>query len=274
LLLFVHKKKAYFPTMLPHEPAIRLTVFLSMLALMAVLEAIHPARRREIPRLLRWSNNLALVAVDTVLVRLLFPLAAVGVAVWAQQRGWGLLHGMPGWLAWPAALLLLDLAIYAQHIVLHTVPPLWRLHRLHHADTEFDVTTGVRFHPGEIVLSMGFKLLLVLALGPPPEAVLVFEVVLNASSMFNHANLRLPGWLDRWLRWVVVTPDMHRVHHSVVPAETNSNFGFNLPWWDRLFGTYRAQPRAGQCRMTIGLDAFRDRREAWLWRMLTQPWRR
>jgi sterol desaturase/sphingolipid hydroxylase (fatty acid hydroxylase superfamily) len=258
-----------------HEPVIRLSVFLGVLALMALAEAASPARRRDVPRLLRWSNNLALVVVDTVLVRLLFPVAAVGLALLAAQRGWGVFNmlALPGWAAIPATVLLLDLAIYAQHVVFHFVPALWRLHRVHHADVEIDVTTGLRFHPGEILLSMGFKLLLVLALGPPAVAVLIFEVLLNATAMFNHANLHLPGAVDRVLRRVLVTPDMHRVHHSVIPAETNSNFGFNLPWWDRLFRTYRAQPQAGHQGMTIGLSQFRARRELWLDRMLWQPLR-
>jgi sterol desaturase/sphingolipid hydroxylase (fatty acid hydroxylase superfamily) len=165
----------------------------------------------------------------------------------------------------------LDLVIYLQHVLFHAVPALWRLHRMHHADLDFDVTTGLRFHPIEIVLSMGIKLAVVAVLGPPAAAVLVFEVILNGTAMFNHSNIRIPLGLDRILRWVVVTPDMHRVHHSVVPQETNSNFGFNLPWWDRLFGTYRAQPAEGHDGMTIGIELFRARRDLWLDRMLIQP---
>ena len=153
----------------------------------------------------------------------------------------------------------------------HAVPALWRLHRMHHADLEFDTTTGLRFHPIEIALSMAIKLGVVAALGPPAVAVLVFEVLLNATALFNHANVRLAPRLDRVLRWIVVTPDMHRVHHSIIPAETNSNFGFNLPWWDRLLGTYRAQPAAGHEGMTIGIEQFRKRRDLWLDRMLIQP---
>ncbi|MBN8889921.1 MAG: sterol desaturase [Rhodospirillales bacterium 70-18] len=262
-------------SLLAHEPAIRLAAFLGVLAALAAWEAASPRRRREVPRLLRWPNNLGLVVIDTVLVRLAFPVVAVGLAGLAARHGWGLLNAvaLPGWLAFAAALVALDLAIYLQHVMFHAVPALWRLHRMHHADLEFDVTTGLRFHPGEILLSMAYKLAVVAALGPPAAAVLVFEVVLNASSMFNHANLRLPAALDRVLRWVVVTPDMHRVHHSVVVAETNSNFGFNLPWWDRLLGTYRAQPAAGHIGMTIGIEQFRTRRDLWLDRMLAQPWR-
>ena len=179
----------------------------------------------------------------------------------------------PAWVAVPVSVLLLDLAIYLQHVAFHAVPVLWRLHRMHHSDLDIDVTTGLRFHPIEIVLSMGIKLAVVAALGAPALAVLVFEVLLNATSMFNHANLRLPPTMDRALRWILVTPDMHRVHHSVVVAETNSNYGFSLPWWDRLFGTYRDQPAAGHDGMTIGIERFRTDRDLWLDRMLLQPFR-
>jgi sterol desaturase/sphingolipid hydroxylase (fatty acid hydroxylase superfamily) len=250
-------------------------VFLGVLAVMALWEVAAPRRRREIPRLLRWSNNLALVVLDAAVVRLAFPVLAVGLAATAQAQGWGLFNvwDVPGWLAVLASILLLDLAIYLQHVMFHAVPALWRLHRMHHADLEFDVTTGLRFHPVEIVLSMGIKLAVVAALGPPAVAVLVFEVLLNASAMFNHSNLKLPGRLDAVLRLVIVTPDMHRVHHSVIPSETNSNFGFNVPWWDRLLGTYRAQPREGHDGMTIGIEQFRTPRDLWLDRMLIQPLR-
>jgi sterol desaturase/sphingolipid hydroxylase (fatty acid hydroxylase superfamily) len=193
----------------------------------------------------------------------------------AEARGWGLFNIVeaPFWLAFAASFLALDLAIYLQHVMFHAVPALWRLHRMHHADLEFDVTTGLRFHPVEILLSMGIKLAAVMALGPPAIAVLVFEVLLNATAMFNHGNVCLPTAMDRVLRWVVVTPDMHRVHHSILPSETNSNFGFNLPWWDRLLGTYRAQPRDGHEGMTIGIEQFRTRRDLRFDRMLIQPLR-
>lgn len=185
----------------------------------------------------------------------------------------GLLNAiaLPAWLALPLAVVALDLAIYLQHVVFHAIPALWRLHRMHHADLEFDVTTGLRFHPVEIALSMGIKLQVIAALGPSALAVLIFEVLLNATSMFNHANLRLPAGIDRVLRWIVVTPDMHRVHHSIHPEETNSNFGFNLPWWDRLLGTYRAQPRDGHEDMTIGIEQFRTLHDLRLDQMLIQP---
>lgn len=262
-------------TLLAAEPQLRLAVFLGVLAAMAVWELAAPRRRREIPRLVRWTNNLALVVIDTIILRLTFPILAVGLAVMAEERSWGLFNviGAPGWVAILVSIVALDLAIYLQHVMFHAVPALWRLHRMHHADLEFDVTTGLRFHPAEILLSMGIKLAVVAALGPPAVAVLIFEVLLNATAMFNHSNIRLPAGLDRVLRWLVVTPDMHRVHHSILPAETNSNFGFNLPWWDRLLGTYRAQPAAGHDGMTIGIEQFRTRRELWLDRMLVQPLR-
>ena len=234
-----------------------------------------PRRQRKLSRLLRWSNNLGLELIDRVLLHLRFPVLAVGFALQAEERGWGLLNSfdVPFALALPMSLLVLDLAIYLQHVLLHAVPVLWRLHRVHHADLEFDVTTGLRFHPIEIMLSMGIKLAVVASLGAPAIAVLIFEVLLNATSMFNHSNVRLPLGLNRALRWIVVTPDMHRVHHSIHPDETNSNFGFNLPWWDRLLGTYRAQPRDGHEGMDIGIDQFRTPRDLWLDRMLMQPLR-
>jgi sterol desaturase/sphingolipid hydroxylase (fatty acid hydroxylase superfamily)/uncharacterized membrane protein YdjX (TVP38/TMEM64 family)/rhodanese-related sulfurtransferase len=262
-------------TVISAEPVIRLSGFLGVLLLMVVWEVLAPRRAQAVGRLLRWPNNLGLVVLDTIIVRLLFPFAAVGMAFVAQAQGWGLFNlvHVPAWLAVPAAVLLLDLLIYTQHVAFHAVPWLWRLHRMHHADLEFDVTTGLRFHPGEIVLSMLIKLAAILVLGAPPVAVLVFEVVLNATSMFNHGNVRLPSRLDRVLRWVVVTPDMHRVHHSIDRRETDSNFGFNLPWWDRLFGTYRAQPALGHAGMVTGIEQFREPRELWLHRMLIQPLR-
>lgn len=262
-------------SILAQEATLRLTVFLAVLVAMALWEVAAPRRRQDIPRVIRWTNNLALVVVDTVILRLTFPILAVGLALMAKERGWGLFNALdiPLWLAVLLSILLLDLAIYLQHVLFHAVPGLWRLHRMHHADLEFDVTTGLRFHPVEIVLSMVIKLAVVAALGAPAVAVLLFEVLLNATALFNHANIRLPTGVDRVLRWVMVTPDMHRVHHSVIPAETNSNFGFNLPWWDRLLGTYRAQPKAGHEGMTIGIEQFRTPRDLWLDRMLVQPLR-
>lgn len=259
--------------LLAAEPVIRLAVFAGVLAALALWELAAPRRRQEVPRVLRWSNNLAVVAIDTLLVRLIFPLTAVAWAGFIGAQGWGLLSTLelPAWLAVIIAFVLLDLVIYAQHVAFHAVPWLWRLHRMHHADLEFDVTTGLRFHPGEILLSMAIKFLAIAILGAPVLAVLLFEVALNATSMFSHSNVRLPLGIDRWLRRIIVTPDMHRVHHSVAREETDSNYGFNLSLWDRLFRTYRAAPKAGHDGMTIGLPDFRDRRELWIDRMLVQP---
>jgi sterol desaturase/sphingolipid hydroxylase (fatty acid hydroxylase superfamily) len=257
------------------ELLVRLAAFLTVFAAMAWWELLAPRRPLGVGRVARWPSNLGVLVVDAVAVRLLIPTAAVGVALIAAAHGFGLFHmiGLPFWLAVPVGFVALDLVIYGQHVVFHHVPWLWRLHRMHHADLDFDVTTGVRFHPVEILLSMVIKIATVALLGIPAAAVVAFEVVLNATSMFNHANAALPGWLDRVVRLIVVTPDMHRVHHSVMRAETDSNFGFNLPWWDRLFGTYRAAPAAGHDRMTIGLPVFRDPRELRLDRLLTQPFR-
>jgi len=223
----------------------------------------------------RWPNNIGVVLVDILLARVIAPTGAVGFAMLAEARGWGLfLHvALPTWLEFFISLLLLDLAIYLQHRVFHYVPVLWRLHRMHHADLDIDVTTGARFHPIEILLSLAIKFFVIVALGIPALAVLLFEIALNATSMFNHSNVRMPLPVERVLRWLVVTPDMHRVHHSIVRRETDSNFGFNFPWWDRLLRTYRAQPEAGHERMTIGIEQFRDPKELRLDRMLSQPFR-
>jgi len=258
-----------------YEPYIRLAAFAGVFAVMALWEMLGPRREQAIGRGWRWPNNLGVVVVDTLLVRILFPTTAVGLALLAEAGDFGLFNtaGLPAWIAILASVVILDFAIYLQHVLFHAVPALWRLHRMHHADLEFDVTTGLRFHPIEILLSMVIKLAVVAALGAPAAAVLIFEVLLNATSMFNHSNVRIPLGLDRLMRWLVVTPDMHRVHHSIVSRETNSNFGFNLPWWDRLFGTYRAQPAAGHDAMIIGIEQFRDPRELGLDRMLIQPFR-
>jgi sterol desaturase/sphingolipid hydroxylase (fatty acid hydroxylase superfamily) len=260
--------------LLEHEPRIRLAAFLAVFVAMALWELLAPRRALTVPKAVRWASNLGLVALNTVLLRLVFPSAAVGAALAAESRDWGVLNqvDLPPWLAVVAAVVVLDLAIYLQHVMVHAVPALWRLHRVHHADLDFDLTTGARFHPIEILLSMVIKLAVVVLVGAPAVAVLVFEVLLNATATFNHSNVRLPAGLDRVMRWVVVTPDMHRVHHSVEDDETNSNFGFNLPWWDRLLGTYRAQPRAGHEAMTIGIRTYRDPKLcAWLPGMLVLP---
>jgi sterol desaturase/sphingolipid hydroxylase (fatty acid hydroxylase superfamily) len=259
-----------------YEWAIRFVGFAGVFVAMALWEVALPRRELTIGRRRRWPGNLGIVAIDTGVVRALLPTAAVGVALIGEARGWGLLRwiGSPLWAATLISLILLDLAIYLQHVLFHWVPALWRLHRMHHADLEFDVTTGVRFHPIEIALSLLIKLAVVVGLGAPALAVLIFEVLLNATSLFNHSNVRMGLAADRIVRWLVVTPDMHRVHHSIIRAETDSNFGFNFPWWDRLFGTYRPQPKEGHLGMTIGIDAFRDPAELRLDRMLAQPFRK
>ncbi len=248
---------------LAHEPALRLSAFIAVLTVMAVWEVLAPRRVRSIPRAGRWPANLGIVVLNTALVRLLLPTAAVGVALSAQAHGWGLFsrYTLPSWAVIVGGVILLDFIIYLQHVMFHAVPALWRLHRMHHADLDIDVTTGARFHPVEIVLSMLIKFAAIAALGVSPAAVVLFEVLLNATSMFNHANARIPLAVEPVLRWLVVTPDMHRVHHSIERDETDSNFGFNLSLWDRLFGTYRAQPRAGHHAMTIGIADFRDPRQ-------------
>jgi sterol desaturase/sphingolipid hydroxylase (fatty acid hydroxylase superfamily) len=258
-----------------NEPAIRLGAFIGILIAMALWEAAAPRRARSYARRARWPSNLAIVALNILLLRVLLPATAVGLAVLGAQRSWGLLNNLPlpRWVAVVASIVPLDLAIYLQHVIFHAIPALWRVHRMHHADLDFDVTTGARFHPVEIILSMLIKFGVVVTFGVPASGVLIFEVLLNATSMFNHGNVRIPLRVDRWLRWLVVTPDMHRVHHSIVVGETNSNFGFNLPWWDRLLGTYRDQPAAGHEGMTIGIEQFREKRELRLDRMLLQPFR-
>jgi sterol desaturase/sphingolipid hydroxylase (fatty acid hydroxylase superfamily) len=258
------------------EVMVRLPAFAGVLFVMALAEAFAPRRALEHGRIARWPSNLGMIAVSSVLIKLIFPLSAVAFALWCEANGIGLFNmlGITGWVAVLLAVVLLDLAIYTQHVVFHHVPLLWRLHRMHHADLDFDVTTGIRFHPVEMILSMAIKLAVIGALGAPALGVLVFEVLLNATALFSHSNARLPLGLDRVLRLLVVTPDMHRVHHSVVPRETHSNFGFCLPWWDRLFRTYRAQPEAGHDAMEIGLPVLRDPCELRLDRMLVQPWRK
>jgi sterol desaturase/sphingolipid hydroxylase (fatty acid hydroxylase superfamily) len=259
--------------LLAHEPALRLGCFAVVFAVMATWEFVASRRERSQSRGARWFLNLTLSASNALVVRVIFPAAVVGMAMVAEQRGWGLFNSvdLPRIVSVILSLVLLDLAIYVQHAVFHRVPMLWRLHMVHHSDQDFDLTTGIRFHPIEILLSIAIKFAVVIALGAPPEAVLIFAVVLNATSMFNHGNVRIPRGLDRWLRWAVVTPDMHRVHHSVEMDECNSNFGFNLPWWDRIFRTYRAQPRAGHREMTIGVENLQQSDPGGLLRLLTMP---
>ncbi len=257
------------------EIAVRVGGAALVFGAMALWEWRSPRRLLTVGRRPRWPGNLGILAIDILAVRLLVPATAVGVALIAAAHGWGLanLAGLPGWAAILLGVIALDLVIYTQHYVFHHVPVLWRLHRMHHADLDIDVTTGLRFHPLEILLSLAIKMAAVVALGVPALAVLIFEVLLNATSMFNHSNVALPRWLEPIARRIVVTPQMHQVHHSIVRAETDSNFGFNLPWWDRLFGTYRAQPSVGEHAMTIGLPVFRDVAEQRIARLLTQPFR-
>ncbi len=256
-----------------HESIIRLSCFLAVLLLMMLWEWRDPRRSLGWPRAQRWPANLSIVAVDSIVVRLVFPLVAVEAAGLAETHRWGLFHWLnaPFGLAFVASLLLLDLTIYTQHVLFHKIAWLWRLHRVHHTDLDFDVTTALRFHPLEIALSMAIKWIAVVALGAPPTAVILFEIILNATAMFNHGNVRLSASLDRKLRRLLVTPDMHRVHHSVRREETDSNFGFNLSWWDHLFETYRDQPQDGHIAMVIGLKDFRDRRASNLVGLLLQP---
>jgi sterol desaturase/sphingolipid hydroxylase (fatty acid hydroxylase superfamily) len=257
------------------EATVRLMAAAAVFAIMAAWEVFAPRRKLSAGRWPRWPSNLGIAAVNALAVRLVIPAAAVGASLYAAGHGIGLFHWLNLRLSAAALLgfLALDLAIYAQHVTFHHVPWLWRLHRMHHADLDIDVTTGFRFHPFEILISLGIKIAVVMALGIPPVGVFVFEVVLNATSLFNHSNVSMRPALDRMLRLILVTPDMHRVHHSIVRAETDSNFGFNLPWWDWLFRTYRREPAAGHDAMTIGLPVFRNVRELRLDRMLTQPFR-
>jgi sterol desaturase/sphingolipid hydroxylase (fatty acid hydroxylase superfamily) len=256
-------------------PAIRVGVLAGSFAIVVLWELLAPRRALENSKTVRWVNNLALAAVNIFLVRVLFPSAVVGVALFADERGVGLLHMFT--IAYPLAIILsllaFDLQMYLTHLMFHAVPALWRVHRVHHADMDFDVTTGVRFHPIQMLLMVLVKVAVILVLGSPVLAVLVFETAFNAVLAFNHANIRIPRAADRVLRWFLVTPDVHRLHHSVDPTETNSNFGFALTWWDRLLGTYRAEPAGGHERMVIGVDQFRTRRDSWFDRLLLQPFR-
>jgi len=258
---------------LEHEPLIRFCFFFGILILMAAWELVAPRRPLTTSKASRWLSNLGIVVMDTLAVRLILSVQAVGLALFVEAHGWGILNNviLPPWMKIILGVLGLDLVIYLQHAMFHALPVFWRLHRMHHTDLDFDVTTGIRFHPLEILLSMGIKMAAVAVLGPSAVAVVLFEVLLNATSMFNHGNVRLPKEIDRVLRLLVVTPEMHRVHHSVVIKEYNSNFGFNFPWWDRLMGTYQAQPTRGHEGMTIGLSQFRDPGRLTLPWLLIQP---
>lgn len=258
-----------------NEIIFRFSLFLGVLLIMALWEFLVPMRALKVTRRLRWSSNLGLILVNVLILRMVLPITAVGTAIMAQENGWGLFHvvniSLSPWIVGLITVVLLDLTVYAQHVLFHAVPLLWRLHMVHHADPDIDVTTGLRFHTLEILISMGIKILAVMALGPPAWAVILFEMILNATAMFNHSNIRLPGPVDHILRLFLVTPDMHRVHHSVDLTEANMNFGFNLPWWDRLFRTYRAQPFLGHQRMAIGLANLYEHRVVRLSWMLLLP---
>ena len=251
-----------------NEVVIRLVFFVGVFGLIVIWEWRSPRRTLTTSKTARWINNLSITFINPLVIHLLFPILAVDMALRAQEGGWGLLNNvdLPLWLKLVIGIVVMDLVIYLQHAMFHAFPILWRLHMMHHADLDYDLTTGLRFHPIEILLSMVIKLSVVSALGPPAAAVLTFEIILNGMAIFNHGNIRIPLKLDRILRYLVVTPDMHRVHHSVIIRETNSNYGFNLPWWDRLFGTYCAQPAKGHDGMTIGLSQFREPKK------LTLPW--
>ncbi|MBU3916212.1 sterol desaturase family protein [bacterium] len=260
-------------SILVNEATIRVTVFIGIFAVIALWEVVAPRRKLLESKRNRWFGNLSIVVVNTLILRLLFPVMAVGLAIIARDKGWGLFNNLQlhWWFNLVLSVVFFDMMIYLQHVMFHSVPLLWRLRRMHHADLDYDVTTGSRFHPVEIILSMLIKMALVLVIGPLPAAVVVFEALLNGTAMFNHGNIRIPKSVDGIIRWLLVTPDMPRVHHSVIPVETNSNYGFNLSWWDRLFGTYRAQPKEGHAGMTIGLDVFRESKYLHPHWLLVQP---
>lgn len=263
-------------TILSHEAWLRFGCFLAVMLIVLGWERVSPRRLLTTPRRRRWFANLGLIVIDVSILRLLLPAAMVGASLFAAERGWGLFNEVaaPLWLTTVLVIVLLDLGVWAQHLAMHKIGPLWRLHRVHHTDTDIDVTTGVRFHPFEILLSTAYKAMLVIVLGAPAMAVIMFEIILNASALFTHGNVRLPLVVDRILRRIIVTPDMHRVHHSTVRAETDSNYGFNLALWDHLFGTYRPRPGAGHGGIAIGLPVFRSPVEQRLGALLRQPFLR
>lgn len=257
------------------EASVRITCFVVVIVACAIAEVVWPRKGRVLSRLSRWPGNLGITVIDTIAVRIIAPAAATGIAVWVNGHGIGLFNWMsiPYWLAVLASFLILDLVIYFQHRVSHVVPMFWRFHRMHHTDLDLDVTSGSRFHPCEILVSIGVKAVAIVILGAPVVSVLIFEVVLSSTAMFNHSSIRIPIPVDRWLRLITVTPDMHRVHHSIHSEETDSNFGFNVPWWDRIFKTYTAQPRDGHDNMQLGLKEFREPGASRLDRLLLQPFR-
>ncbi|MFD2179826.1 sterol desaturase family protein [Veronia pacifica] len=259
-----------------YEVVFRLSAFIGIFVIMAIAERLAPKRALRVSWVKRWLNNLGLLVVDTITVRLLFPVAAAGFAVYCQQQGWGLLNifAVPYWLAVLISVIVMDFIIWGQHLMFHRIPVLWRLHAVHHADRDLDVSSGGRFHPIEIILSMLIKFVAIACLGAPAAAVILFEIILNGTSMFNHSNVALPNWLDRIVRRLIVTPDMHRIHHSVRPEETNSNYGFNFSFWDKLFGTYNSEPKDGHDKMDIGLSQFQtENQTVWITGLLALPFR-
>lgn len=258
-----------------NEIELRLGFFFGVLIIIALWECVRPKRKLRIDRNIRWFRNLSLVVFNSIATRLILPFTAASIAIYAEKNQIGLLYFLPIplWLAVILSVMLLDLIIYAQHLASHHVPLFWQFHKIHHIDQDIDVTTGLRFHPVEIIISTLIKCAAVLVIGIPFIAIVMFEIILNATAIFNHGNINLPDKLDKWLRFIIVTPDMHRIHHSITPIETNSNFGFNLPWWDRLFGTYQEQPQKGQLNMDIGLNEYQDINKTRLLDLLAIPFK-
>ena len=255
------------------EAQIRLSIFLGILITMSALEALFPARDRVQARGRRWGTNFGLVVIDTLAIRLVFPVIAVGAALWAQGQDWGVFNivSLPIWAKILLAVLILDMMIYWQHVAFHKIPMFWRLHKVHHADRDLDASSGLRFHPVEIILSMLYKMVIVVALGAPVLAVIIFEILLNACAVFNHANVRLPRWIERPLRQIMVTPALHRIHHSIIERETNSNYGFSVIWWDKIFKSYTDTPSG---TLTLGLSEYQTDEPSGLIWSLTAPFRR
>jgi len=258
-----------------NEGAWRLSIFVAIFAIMIIWEILLPRRNSDNKKLFRRSNNLGVMLIYTLLIRFTVPILPVGVALYATEHSWGLFNNiaLPMWLFIPLTVVILDLMIYFQHRIFHAVPMFWKLHRMHHTDTEYDLTTGIRFHPIEIILSLLIKIAAVMLLGVPAIAVILFEIILSTAAVFNHSNVQIPIGIDRILRLFIVTPDMHRVHHSVHQIETDSNFGFSVPWWDRIFGTYIAQPRDGHLEMEIGIETFREDKDSRVDQLLIQPFK-
>ncbi len=256
------------------ETTLRLGFFFGVLIFFALWEFIAPRRKLSVSKSKRWISNLSMVFINSILIRILFPTAAVGVALYTQQHHVGLFNiiHLSHWTTIIASVIILDLVIYLQHVMLHAIPTLWRIHRVHHVDLDIDITTGIRFHPIEIILSLFIKFCAIILIGAPAVSVIIFQILLNITSMFNHSNIYIPYIIDKIIRCITVTPDMHRVHHSDIPHETNCNFGFNLSIWDRIFGTYKAQPQLGHTQMHIGIKTIREERYCMnLWGMLKLP---